>query len=176
MSDKLARRLKAALADHEMNGEQEAEYGEPCEAEESPSEYGADASAKSLAVAASGHSHSVALPAGYVTVGGGGANSNIVSSGSYTINGAYPSIIGNTYNVNMDDELVETLKNLRKSLQDRVLRLKDELTDLSDRYEAGERILQSSVQQIKDIDTSLSALEPVAVALDVPDDYEDIPF
>ena len=169
MNNDLAQRMKAALYEYDNQDES-------CEAEESPSEYGADASAKSLAVAASGHGHAVSLPStlpGYITVGGGGggASSNIVSSGSYTINGAYPSIIGNTYNVNMDDDLVETLKNLRKSLQDRVLRLKDELTDLSDRYESAEKVLQSSVQQVKDIETSLSALEPT-----VPDDYEDIPF
>ena len=147
MNNDLAQRMKAALYEYDNQDE-------PCEAEESPSECGADTSAKAAGITAVGHNHSVSLPStlpGYITVGGGGGgatSSNIVSSGSYTINGAYPSIIGNTYNVNMDDDLVETLKNLRKSLQDRVLRLKDELTDLSDRYEAGERILQSSVQQI----------------------------
>ena len=135
---------------------------EPCEAEESPSEYNMayDASAKSvskgISVVASGHRHTVSLPAGS-------------SMGAITINGA--GYQDDTYSMSMQDDLPDTLQNLKKSLQERVLQLKDDLSSLSDRYEAAESALQQRVQQIKDIDTALAAINP-----SVPDDYDDIPF
>ena len=97
-------------------------------------------------------------------------------NGSYTISGGTGnSVKYNTdlFNVNLQDPTDEIIKDMRNTVQDRILDLKKELEDLSNRYEDKEQELFSLVQKAKELKTCRDALDPNS---DVEEIFEDIPF
>ena len=105
----------------------------------------------------------------------------VSSMGPYSISNNAVGNIGtshndNIFNVNLRDPTDSIIRDMRTTVQERILGVKKELEDLSNKYEDKEQELHSLVQKVKELKTCVDALNPTMEDIFEEDIFEDNPF